>query len=174
MDARGYDSVGELLSQAGCYDWGDAEEDRRQAHAQWTLTNKNLMSAVDQERMRRGTTTGTPVPANQKANIAAETAEKLWRSCGRSPTATASSLTAGVMAMGKLASRGRVGGVRMCMRSCPMATLTSWPISFRGWCTSRSSGWHGMEQQASFGNSYICFTNEVFYHATLYTRRNLL
>jgi hypothetical protein len=54
MDARGYDSVSELLSQAGCYDWGDAEEDRRTAHARWTLASQNLMSEEDQERMRRG------------------------------------------------------------------------------------------------------------------------
>ena len=41
---------------------GDAEEDR---------------SEVDRARMRRGPATCTPAPTNQKANTAAETAEKL-------------------------------------------------------------------------------------------------
>jgi ribonuclease HI/exonuclease III len=77
MDVLGdYDTVGELLSLAGCYDWGDAEEDRRAAHAQWTLDSKLCMSEADRTRMQRRSP-GEPPPANQKANTAAETIAKL-------------------------------------------------------------------------------------------------
>ena len=72
-----YDSVGELVSQAGCYDWGETEKDRAAAHAQWTLDSKKLMSDADRERMRRRPAGGVDVPRNQKANTAAETAAKL-------------------------------------------------------------------------------------------------
>jgi hypothetical protein len=38
-DQATWGSPGELLSMAGCYDYGDAEEDRAKAHSQWTLAS---------------------------------------------------------------------------------------------------------------------------------------
>ena len=72
-----YGSVGELVSQAGCYDWGETEKYRAAAHGQWTLDSKKLMSDADRERMRRRPAGGVDVPRDQKANTAAETAAKL-------------------------------------------------------------------------------------------------
>ena len=61
-------SLGELLSMAGCYDYGDAEEDRAEAHSQWTLASKEVMADCDRERMRHTSATNTHV--NRKANTA--------------------------------------------------------------------------------------------------------
>ena len=72
-----YGSVGELVSQAGCYDWGETEKDRAEAHGQWTLDSKKLISDADRERMRRRPAEGVDVLRIQKANTAAETAAKL-------------------------------------------------------------------------------------------------
>lgn len=71
-----YGSVGELISMAGCYDFGDTEEDRAEAHSQWTLASKELMTDSDRERMRRKGAADTPTP-NRKANTAEQTAAEL-------------------------------------------------------------------------------------------------
>ena len=70
-----WDSPGELLSMAGCYDYGDAEEDRAKAHSQWTLASKELMADCDRERMRH--TSAADTPANRKANTPEQTAAEL-------------------------------------------------------------------------------------------------
>ena len=49
-----YGSVGELVSQAGCYYKGETEKGHRAAaHGQWILDSKKLMSSANRERMRR-------------------------------------------------------------------------------------------------------------------------
>jgi hypothetical protein len=60
---------------AGCYDYGDAEEDRAKAHSQWTLASKELMADCDRECMRH--TNAADMPVNRKANTAKQTAAEL-------------------------------------------------------------------------------------------------
>jgi hypothetical protein len=61
---------------AGCYDFGDSEDDRAEAHSQWTLASRELMADSDRERMRRKGAANTPTP-NRKANTAEQTAADL-------------------------------------------------------------------------------------------------